>query len=112
LRVAGIVGARGLGDALRAARRRRTSISVVTNEQIQQSPAVVADDVLRQVPTFSRFLNQQPGGESYGASVSLRGLVEQSVERSCSTGSVQRSLRGLGVLDARAADECRSHRDD
>jgi len=48
---------------------------VVTREQIQSSPAVVADDVLRQVPTFSLFrrtssLVAQPTTQG----VSLRGI--------------------------------------
>ena len=51
------------------------SISVVTNETIEQSPALVADDVLRQVPTFSLFrrtssLVAQPTTQG----VSLRGI--------------------------------------
>ena len=31
------------------------SVTVVSREQIRQSPATVADDVLRLVPTFSLF---------------------------------------------------------
>ena len=31
------------------------SVSVMTQEDIRRSPAVVADDVLRQMPTFSLF---------------------------------------------------------
>jgi outer membrane receptor for ferrienterochelin and colicins len=31
------------------------SVNVITSEEIRQSPAVVADDVLRQVPTFTRY---------------------------------------------------------
>src|SRR3954447_22376253 len=51
------------------------SVSVVTSEQIQSSPAVVADDVLRQVPSFSLFrrassLVAQPTTQG----VSLRGI--------------------------------------
>ena len=51
------------------------SVSVVTSEQIRSSPAIVADDVLRQVPTFSLFrrtssLAAQPTTQG----VSLRGI--------------------------------------
>ena len=51
------------------------SVNVVTSEEIQASPALVADDVLRQVPTFSLFrrassLVAQPTTQG----VSLRGL--------------------------------------
>jgi outer membrane receptor protein involved in Fe transport len=51
------------------------SVNVLTHEEIQSSPAVVADDVLRQVPTFSLFrrassLSAQPTTQG----VSLRGI--------------------------------------
>jgi outer membrane receptor for ferrienterochelin and colicin len=51
------------------------SISVLTDETIEQSPALMADDVLRQVPTFSLFrrtssLVAQPTTQG----VSLRGI--------------------------------------
>jgi outer membrane receptor protein involved in Fe transport len=51
------------------------SISVLTSDAIEQSPALVADDVLRQVPTFSLFrrtssLVAQPTTQG----VSLRGI--------------------------------------
>jgi outer membrane receptor protein involved in Fe transport len=51
------------------------SIDVVTSETIEQSPALIADDVLRQVPTFSLFrrtsgLVAQPTTQG----VSLRGI--------------------------------------
>ena len=51
------------------------SINVVTSEQINDSPAVIADDVLRQVPSFSLFrrtsgLVAQPTTQG----VSLRGI--------------------------------------
>jgi outer membrane receptor protein involved in Fe transport len=51
------------------------SISVLTNEAIEASPALLADDVLRQVPTFSLFrrtsgLVAQPTTQG----VSLRGI--------------------------------------
>ncbi len=51
------------------------SVSVVTSEEIAASPALVADDVLRQVPTFSLFrrtssLVAQPTTQG----VSLRGI--------------------------------------
>src|SRR5207342_3079697 len=51
------------------------SVSVVTNEEIEASPALLADDVLRQVPSFSLFrrtsgLVAQPTAQG----VSLRGI--------------------------------------
>ena len=51
------------------------SVSVVTSQEIEASPALVADDVLRQVPTFSLFrrtssLVAQPTTQG----VSLRGI--------------------------------------
>jgi outer membrane receptor protein involved in Fe transport len=51
------------------------SVQVLTSEQIKASPAVVADDVLRQIPTFSLFrrtssLAAQPTTQG----VSLRGI--------------------------------------
>jgi outer membrane receptor protein involved in Fe transport len=51
------------------------SVSLITAEQIQSSPAVVADDVLRQLPSFSLFrrassLAAQPTTQG----VSLRGI--------------------------------------
>ncbi|MGB7217748.1 MAG: TonB-dependent receptor [Vicinamibacterales bacterium] len=58
------------------------SISVLDSEQIRQSPAVVADDVLRQVPTFSLFrrtssLSSHPTTQG----VSLRGIGPSGVSR-------------------------------
>jgi len=51
------------------------SINVVTSEQVHQSPALIADDLLRQVPTFSLFrrtsgIAAQPTTQG----VSLRGI--------------------------------------
>ncbi len=58
------------------------SVSVMTSEQIRQSPAVVADDVLRQIPTFSLFrrtssLSSHPTAQG----VSLRGIGPSGVSR-------------------------------
>lgn len=58
------------------------SVNVVEKETIQQSPAVVADDVLRQVPTFSLFrrsssLSSHPTAQG----VSLRGIGPSGVSR-------------------------------
>ena len=58
------------------------SVNVVEKETIQQSPAVVADDVLRQVPTFSLFrrsssLSTHPTTQG----VSLRGIGPSGVSR-------------------------------
>jgi iron complex outermembrane receptor protein len=58
------------------------SINVVTNEQIQQSPAVVADDVLRQVPTFSLFRRTSSiASHPTAQGVSLRGVGPSGVSR-------------------------------
>ena len=58
------------------------SVSVVDKETIRQSPAVVADDVLRLVPTFSLFrrsssLSSHPTSQG----VSLRGIGPSGVSR-------------------------------
>jgi outer membrane receptor protein involved in Fe transport len=58
------------------------SVNVVEKETIRQSPAVVADDVLRQVPTFSLFrrsssLSSHPTAQG----VSLRGIGPSGVSR-------------------------------
>ncbi len=58
------------------------SVSVLSKEEIRQSPAVVADDVLRQIPTFSLFrrsssLTAQPTTQG----VSLRGIGPSGVSR-------------------------------
>jgi outer membrane receptor protein involved in Fe transport len=59
------------------------SVSVVDRETIRRSPAVVADDVLRSVPTFSLFrrtssLQAHPTAQG----VSLRGIGPSGVSRS------------------------------
>jgi outer membrane receptor protein involved in Fe transport len=58
------------------------SVSIVDKQEIEQSPAVVADDVLRQVPTFSLFrrsssLSSHPTSQG----VSLRGIGPSGVSR-------------------------------
>lgn len=58
------------------------SVSVLTREEIKASPAVVADDVLRQVPTFSLFrrtssLSSHPTSQG----VSLRGIGPSGTSR-------------------------------
>jgi outer membrane receptor protein involved in Fe transport len=58
------------------------SINVLRSDDIKQSPAVVADDVLRQVPTFSLFrrtssLSSHPTAQG----VSLRGIGPSGVSR-------------------------------
>ncbi len=58
------------------------SISVLDRADIRQSPAVVADDVLRQLPTFSLFrrtssLSSHPTAQG----VSLRGIGPSGVSR-------------------------------
>jgi outer membrane receptor protein involved in Fe transport len=59
------------------------SVSVIDRETIRQSPATVADDVLRQSPTFSLFrrtssLSSHPTAQG----VSLRGIGPSGVSRS------------------------------
>jgi outer membrane receptor protein involved in Fe transport len=59
------------------------SVSVIDKEQIRRSPATVADDVLRTVPTFSLFrrtssLSSHPTTQG----VSLRGIGPSGVSRS------------------------------
>jgi outer membrane receptor protein involved in Fe transport len=58
------------------------SVNILDSEEIQQSPAVVADDLLRRVPTFSLFrrtssLSSHPTAQG----VSLRGLGPSGVSR-------------------------------
>src|SRR5439155_15193338 len=58
------------------------SISVLRGDEIKQSPAVVADDLLRQIPTFSLFrrtssLSSHPTSQG----VSLRGVGPSGVSR-------------------------------
>jgi outer membrane cobalamin receptor len=58
------------------------STTILTREEIRQSPAVVADDVLRQIPTFSLFrrtssLSSHPTSQG----VSLRGIGPSGVSR-------------------------------
>ena len=58
------------------------SANIVEKETIQQSPAVVVDDVLRQIPTFSLFrrsssLSSHPTAQG----VSLRGIGPSGVSR-------------------------------
>jgi len=58
------------------------SVHVVTREEIAQSPAVVADDVLRQVPTFSLFRRTSSlASHPTTQGVSLRGIGPSGVSR-------------------------------
>jgi outer membrane receptor protein involved in Fe transport len=58
------------------------SVNVVTNERIAQSPAIVADDVLRQVPTFSLFRRTSSiAANPTAQGVSLRGIGPSGVSR-------------------------------
>ena len=58
------------------------SVSIVDSEQIQRSPAVVADDVLRQVPTFSLFRRTSSlAANPTAQGVSLRGIGPSGVSR-------------------------------
>jgi outer membrane receptor protein involved in Fe transport len=58
------------------------SVNILDSQQIRESPAVVADDVLRQIPTFSLFrrsssLSTHPTSQG----VSLRGIGPSGVSR-------------------------------
>ncbi len=58
------------------------SINVLGREEIRQSPAVVADDVLRQVPTFSLFRRTSSlASHPTAQGVSLRGVGPSGVSR-------------------------------
>jgi len=58
------------------------SISVLREEDIRQSPAVVADDVLRQIPTFSLFRRASSlASHPTTQGVSLRGIGPSGVSR-------------------------------
>src|SRR5918995_462998 len=58
------------------------SINIVSSEQIEQSPAVVADDVLRQIPTFSLFRRTSSiASHPTAQGVSLRGVGPSGVSR-------------------------------
>jgi outer membrane receptor protein involved in Fe transport len=58
------------------------SINVVTSENIEQSAAVVADDVLRQIPTFSLFRRTSSfASHPTAQGVSLRGVGPSGVSR-------------------------------
>jgi outer membrane receptor protein involved in Fe transport len=58
------------------------SVNVVSSEQIEQSPAVVADDVLRQIPTFSLFRRTSSiASHPTAQGVSLRGVGPSGVSR-------------------------------
>ena len=58
------------------------SVDVVSSELIQRSPAVVADDVLRQVPAFSLFRRTSSlASHPTAQGVSLRGIGPSGVSR-------------------------------
>src|SRR5262245_56429859 len=58
------------------------SVNVLSGEEIRQSPAVVADDVLRQVPTFSLFRRSSSiSSHPTTQGVSLRGIGPSGVSR-------------------------------
>lgn len=58
------------------------SINVLAREDIRQSPAVVADDVLRQIPTFSLFRRTSSlASHPTAQGVSLRGVGPSGVSR-------------------------------
>jgi outer membrane receptor protein involved in Fe transport len=58
------------------------SVNVLTQEDIRYSPAVVADDVLRQIPTFSLFRRTSSlASHPTAQGVSLRGIGPSGVSR-------------------------------
>jgi outer membrane receptor protein involved in Fe transport len=58
------------------------SISVLTRQEIQQSPAVLADDVLRKLPSFSLFRRTSSlAAHPTAQGVSLRGIGPSGVSR-------------------------------
>jgi outer membrane receptor protein involved in Fe transport len=58
------------------------SVNVVTQDDIRRSPAVVADDVLRQIPSFSLFRRTSSlASHPTAQGVSLRGLGPSGVSR-------------------------------
>ncbi|MEO8070921.1 MAG: carboxypeptidase regulatory-like domain-containing protein, partial [Acidobacteriota bacterium] len=58
------------------------SVNVLDRKQIRQSPAVVADDVLRQIPTFSLFRRTSSvATHPTTQGVSLRGIGPSGVSR-------------------------------
>jgi outer membrane receptor protein involved in Fe transport len=58
------------------------SMSVLTRQQIQQSPAVLADDVLRKLPSFSLFRRTSSiAAHPTAQGVSLRGIGPSGVSR-------------------------------
>ena len=101
----------GHPDAHRAAPRRHSGQRQrVDAQEIRQSPAVVADDVLRQVPTFSLFrrtssLVAQPTTQG----VSLRGIGPSGVRaaRSCCSTACRSTIRSAAGSTGPA---CRSER--
>lgn len=58
------------------------SVNLIGREEIKQSPAVVADDVLRQIPTFSLFRRTSSlASHPTAQGVSLRGIGPSGVSR-------------------------------
>ncbi len=58
------------------------SVNLIAREDIKQSPAVVADDVLRQIPTFSLFRRTSSlASHPTSQGVSLRGIGPSGVSR-------------------------------
>ena len=80
------------------------SVSILSSERIEMSPALTSDDVLRQIPSFSLFRRANAiAAQPTTQGVPLRGLAPSGqTARWCPT-SVQRSVRRLGLLDAGSA---------
>ena len=90
------------------------SVSLLAREDIKQSPAMVADDVLRQIPTFSLFRRTSSlASHPTTQGVSLRGIGPSGVSRTLvllDGVPFNDPFGGLGVLVAGAARERRSDR--
>ena len=90
------------------------SVNVLGREDIKQSPAVVADDVLRQIPTFSLFRRTSSlASHPTAQGVSLRGIGPSGVSRTlvhARRRADQRSVWRLGLLVQDSARDRRADR--
>ena len=83
------------------------SVTVISREKIRQSPAIVADDVLRQLPTFSLFRRTSSvSAHPTTQGVSLRGIGPSGVSRTLvllDGVPFNDAVWRLGLLDAGSA---------
>ena len=90
------------------------SISVLDSQDIKQSPALVADDLLRQIPTFSLFRRTSSlASHPTAQGVSLRGIGPSGVSRTLVlVDGVPNNdpVRRLGVLVSGSARELGANR--